>query len=149
MVDIWSCGVILYTMLASYLPFDDDPANPVGDNINLPCKYVFNVPLSFPEYVSAEARDLLSLMLVPGPKKQTAIRTVMSHRWLRLSATLFSRTLGDIEYAAMEQHQQKWLAYQRQMKAAAAAAYTQRMVRSQSVWTDRYANSVGVLPSSL
>ena len=35
-------------MLAGYLPFDDDPANPEGDNINLLYKYIVSTPLTFP-----------------------------------------------------------------------------------------------------
>jgi len=50
-------------MLAGYLPFDDDPANPEGDNINLLYKYITTTPLTFPEYVSAMARDLLRQIL--------------------------------------------------------------------------------------
>lgn len=89
-------------MLAGYLPFDDDPANPEGDNINLLYKYIVSTPLTFPEYVTPHARDLLRRILVPDPRKRADLFEVARHSWLSEYAdvvgfiTSSTTTTGDI-----------------------------------------------------
>jgi protein-serine/threonine kinase len=106
-------------MLAGYLPFDDDPANPEGDNINLLYKYIVSTTLTFPEYVTPHARDLLRRILVPDPRKRADLFEVARHSWLSeyshvvgfiTSSTTTSNDIGAATVSHEEQQETSLLA---------------------------------------
>ena len=91
--DIWSCGIILFAMLAGYLPWDDDPDNPGGEDIGKLYDYILTTPLKFPEYVTLRPRDLLRKILVSNPEHRLDMQGIKSHQWLSPHASFLSITV--------------------------------------------------------
>ena len=78
--DLWSCGVIAYTMLSGGIP----PFNGVSDQeimkkVKLG-KYVFHTSL-FKE-VSEVAKDFVSKLLQYDPEKRISAQEALQHQWI-------------------------------------------------------------------
>ena len=65
-VDLWSCGVILFALLAGCLPFED------ANTSNL-YKKILSADFEIPEFVSADAQDLIHQILTTDPEKRISI----------------------------------------------------------------------------
>ncbi|XP_071901642.1 CBL-interacting serine/threonine-protein kinase 5-like [Coffea arabica] len=72
--DIWSCGVILYALLAGCLPFRDE-------NVVKMYRKVFKAQFEIPPWFSSDARRLVTKLLVADPGKRISIPAIMRVPW--------------------------------------------------------------------
>ncbi|KFK25373.1 hypothetical protein AALP_AA8G104900 [Arabis alpina] len=84
--DIWSCGVVLYVLLAGCLPFQDE-------NVMNMYRKIFRADFEFPPWFSAESRRLVLKLLVVDPEKRISIPAIMRTPWLRKNFTPSSAAL--------------------------------------------------------
>lgn len=80
--DIWSCGIILYAMTAGYLPYDDDPMNPDGENIQLLYRYILESELGYPAHVCPDAVALMKRILVGDPVVRIDIEGILDSAFM-------------------------------------------------------------------
>jgi 5'-AMP-activated protein kinase catalytic alpha subunit len=77
MVDIWSCGIILFGMVCGYLPFDDQ-------NNEVLYKKIANGDYKIPSFVSDKVKDLIKRILNTDPSKRFTIQQIKNHSWFNL-----------------------------------------------------------------
>lgn len=78
--DLWSCGVILYVLLAGFLPFQDE-------NITSMYRKVFKAEFVYPPWFSSDAKRLISKLLVSDPDRRITIKSIMRVPWFRKGFT--------------------------------------------------------------
>ena len=76
-IDLWASGIILYSMLCGYLPFDDKDNDKLFRKI-LKCK------IEFPKKIvlSENAKDLIRKILKPEPSKRITLDEILEHPFL-------------------------------------------------------------------
>ncbi|XP_075496175.1 CBL-interacting protein kinase 2-like [Primulina tabacum] len=95
--DIWSCGVILFVMLAGYLPFHDSNVIEMYRKISM-------AEYKCPHWFPPEVRRLLSRILDPNPHTRISIGRIMENTWFRKGfKSNYARTeVGDSEKPPVE-----------------------------------------------
>jgi MAP/microtubule affinity-regulating kinase len=76
-VDVWSLGVILYTLVSGSLPFD-------GQNLKELRERVLRGKYRIPFYMSTDCENLLKKLLVLNPSKRATLEHIMLDKWMNI-----------------------------------------------------------------
>uniref|UniRef100_A0A8C2B607 non-specific serine/threonine protein kinase n=1 Tax=Cyprinus carpio TaxID=7962 RepID=A0A8C2B607_CYPCA len=76
-VDVWSLGVILYTLVSGSLPFD-------GQNLKELRERVLRGKYRIPFYMSTDCENLLKKLLILNPTKRGSLEQIMKDRWMNV-----------------------------------------------------------------
>ncbi|XP_020097524.1 CBL-interacting serine/threonine-protein kinase 12-like [Ananas comosus] len=74
--DVWSCGVVLFALMAGYLPFQDP-------NLMVMYRKIYKGEFRSPRWFSPDLIRLLHRILDTNPSRRITIPEIMENRWFR------------------------------------------------------------------
>lgn len=79
-VDLWSLGVLCYEFLVGNPPFEAETYQETYRRIS-------RVEVTYPDFVTEGARDLISRLLKHSPSQRLTLKEVLEHPWIKANST--------------------------------------------------------------